>query len=520
MSRNTFGLLLGPVLFLVTLLLPPFDSFAKTATALVGDAITPSDLARAVFSMKVVFALLLLIVTWWLTEAIPLPVTALLPAVVLPWFHLVGVFDGKLSDLTFRSVLSNYANPVIYLFLGGFLMAAAMQKWGLDRRVTYWFLSRGRIATDTHFVLLGMMVLSAFISLWISNTATTAMLLPIGLGIVSQAGAHPGDSRFATAIMLGIAWAASIGGVGTVIGTPPNGIVLGILNSTFSDSDTIRKITFLDWMKFGIPHVMLFIPVAWLVLLKLFPPGERHLADGREQLLRKREALGPMVMGEKCTIGVFILAVLLWTTNPFWDKLLPSSLALRLSGVDEFMIGLFVGLLLFVVPVRVASREFVLKWEDTKSVDWGTLILFGGGIALSDAMFKTGIATWLATSVFGIIGTPSVILLVAMIVLFVGLLSEVTSNTAVTTMMAPIVISLGYGTNTDSVTLAIAAALASSLGFMLPVATPPNALVYATGYVKLRDMVRAGFLLDIIGWLITVGVMWLFGSLLFGVLRF
>jgi len=515
---RSVGLILGPVLFLTVFFFPPFESFSVSAGSLLKEGDLAGDIEKLVFSMKTVFALLLFMITWWLTEAVPLPVTALLPAVVLPWFHLVGLQEGKLTGLTFKSVLANYANPVIYLFLGGFLIAAAMQKWKLDRRITYWFLSRGRMASDSHRVLLGVMVLSAFMSLWISNTATAAMLLPIGLGIVSQTGAKPGETRFGTAMMLGIAWAASIGGVGTIIGTPPNGIALGILDSTFAENEGYERITFVDWMKFGIPYVVILIPIAWQVLLRLFPPEERVLAGGPQQLLSKREELGRMSMGEKYTVAVFLLAVVLWVTNPFWGMLLPSSLADRVSWVDEFMIGLFAGVILFVIPVNKPTGEFVLKWEDTKTVDWGTLLLFGGGIALSDAMFRTGLASWLATSVIGMLGAPSILPLIAIVVLFVGLLSEVASNTAVTTMMVPIMISLGVGTGIDPVTLAISTALGSSLGFMLPVATPPNALVYATGYVKLSDMVRAGCILDIIGWMVTVGVLWFFGAVVFGVL--
>jgi sodium-dependent dicarboxylate transporter 2/3/5 len=518
--RKHFGLILGPILFVAVLSLLPTNSLASEASRIAGNSATPADLARLVFSMKVVLALLVLMVTWWLTEAVPLPVTALLPAAILPWFHVAILSDGKPAVLSFRLMLANYANPVIFLFFGGFLIAAAMRRWGVDKRLTYWFLSRGRIATDPRFTLLGMMVLSAFMSLWISNTVTTAMLLPIGIGIASQAGARPGESKFGTALMLGIAWSASIGGVGTIIGTPPNGVVLGILQSMLSTTEGFRRITFLDWMKFGIPHVAIFLPIAWFTLLKLFPPEMRNLAEGREQLLQKRVSLGRMTSGEKWTISAFFLAVLLWTTNPFWDELLPQFLAVRFSGVDEFTIGLCVGLLLFLLPTNLSRREFVLTWDDAKSVDWGTLLLFGGGIALSDAMFKTGAASWLASSTVGMIGAPPTAVLVAVTVLLVGLFSEVASNTAVTTMMAPIMISLAQGTGTDPATLAIAAALASSLGFMLPVATPPNALVYGTGHIRLHDMLKTGLVFDILGWLITVGVLWFFGSQLFGIVRF
>lgn len=519
MTYKPIGLILGLALFFLLLLLPPLDSFHSTAQSLVQERQLTIDAGELAYSMKIVLALLVLMVVWWLTEAIPLPATALLPAVVLPWCHISGVHEGAVVGLTLKNVLTNYANPVIYLFLGGFLLAAAMQKWKLDRRFTLWLLTRGNLANDTRLILLGVMAATAFISMWISNTATAAMMLPLGLGILAFTGEVPGESRYGTAIMLGIAWSASIGGVGTIIGTPPNGIALGILNSTFADDPTYQRITFLDWMKFGVPYVILFLPIAWLVLLKLFPPQVRSLPGGKEKLVDELGSLGPLSAGEKGTIIVFLLAVVCWISNPFWHFILPASLAERLAWVDEYSIALTAGLLLFLVPVRFSKGEFVLTWSDTRSVDWGTLVLFGGGIALSDAMFKTGVASWMATSVVGLLGTPSTLLMMIVIVLLMTFLTELTSNTAVTTMCVPIIISISLSAGENPVTLSVAVAMAASLGFMLPVATPPNALVFGTGYVRMRDMVRAGFILDILGWLFTLGIIVVFGCLIFGVLE-
>jgi sodium-dependent dicarboxylate transporter 2/3/5 len=519
MSHKTIGLFLGLLLFVVILLVPEFDSFHTTAGGLIQKHQLTLEAGELAYSMKVVFAFLALMVVWWLTEAIPLAATALLPAVLLPWFHVSGVHEGGVVALTMKNILVNYANPVIYLFLGGFLLAAAMQKWKLDRRFTLWFLTRGTLANDTRKILFGVMGATAFLSMWISNTATAAMMLPLGLGILKFANEEPGESRFGTAIMLGIAWSASIGGIGTIIGTPPNGIALGILNSTFADDPSYQRITFLDWMKFGVPYVLLFLPIAWYVLIKLFPPRTRSVAGGKKRLLEERRTLGPLSRGEKGTIAVFVFAVVCWISNPFWIHIFPSAIAERLSWVDEYSIALVAGLLLFLVPVKLSEAEFVLTWSDTRFVDWGTLVLFGGGIALSDAMFKTGVASWIATTAVGLLGTPSTFVMLCAVVLLMALLTEVTSNTAVTSMFVPIIISIAISTGENPVTLAIAAAIAASMAFMLPVATPPNALVFGTGYVRLRDMFRAGFILDMLGWLFTVGVIVVFASWIFGVLK-
>lgn len=518
MTPKTIALLLGPALFCAVLLLPLPESLGEEAGKFATSGKSALDPTVLAYAMRVVLALATWMVVWWLTEAVPLPATALLPAVVLPWFHAVGVHDGVLVSFSLRNILPGYASPVIYLFLGGFLLAAAMQKWRLDHRITLWLLTRGKLADDSRFVLLGIMAVTAFLSMWISNTATAAMMLPLGVGILSLAGASPGTSRFGTALMLGIAWSASIGGVGTIIGSPPNGIAMGILNATFAEDPAYTRITFLDWMTFGVPYVLLFLPIVWVVLLKVFPPEVRTIPGGKDRLLQERAALGPLSPGEKRTITVFLFAVVCWISNPFWGALLPESIAERLAWVDEYTIGLTAGVLLFLVPVNARKGEFVLSWSDTKTVDWGTLLLFGGGIALSDAMFKTGLASWIATSFIGVLGTPSTLVMIFAVILLVDFLTEITSNTAVTSMMVPIVVSIAIATGEQPVTLAVAAALAASMAFMLPVATPPNALVFGSGYVRLRDMIRAGFILDIVGWLLTVFIIVVIAGWMLGVL--
>lgn len=512
-TAQRIGFLAGAAAFLLFILLPPFGVFEEAARGAVGtSAVDPAVLAS---SMQHVAGLLLLMVVWWITEAVPLPATALLPAVLLPLMHVAGVSGEGAYEFTLRNTLVNYAHPVIYLFLGGFLIAGTMQKWGVDRRLTLWLLTRGRLAGSARLILLAMMGVTALLSMWISNTACAAMMLPLGLGILRLMELEPGRSRFGTALMLGIAWAASIGGVGTIIGSPPNGIALGVLAAGVPGAE---RITFLDWMAFGVPYVILMIPLAWGVLVLLNPPEVDALPGGKSRLQEERRALGRMGRGEKLAVVLFGFAVLLWVTNPFWPAVLPAALAARLAWVDEYTIGLLAGVLCFLVPVGRGAA--LLEWKDAKVVDWGTLILFGGGIALSDAMFRTGLARWIATTVVGAVGSPAPIVMVLLLVVLTDFLTEVASNTAVTGMLAPVVISIGLTTGASPVTLVVATAVAASMAFMLPVATPPNALVYGTGYVSIREMVRNGFVLDILGWLMTVGVLYLFGQLLSGVLSF
>jgi sodium-dependent dicarboxylate transporter 2/3/5 len=361
------------------------------------------------------------------------------------------------------------------------------------------------------------MTVTAFLSMWISNTATCAMMLPLSLGLLGYIGAEPGKSRYGTSLMLGIAWAASIGGVGSLIGTPPNGIAVGVLNAHFAHDPSYHRITFLDWMTFGVPLVVCFLPVAWLVLIKLFPPEVNAFEGGKKRLLDEFHRLGKFSRGEKGSVAVFSLAVVLWLTLPFRAELLPAGILSHIEWLDEYTTGLIAGLLLFIIPVRIRERTFLLHWKDLRNVEWGALAIVGGGIALSDAMFKTGFASWIATSFISMVGSPSTVVMMFAVVFFIDFLTEIATNSAVISMMAPVVISIAQRTGENPVALAVAAAIASSMAFMLPVATPPNAIVYGTGYVKMKDMMRAGIVLDILGWLLAIGVLLVFGWMIFGV---
>ncbi len=513
--RHITGFILGPIIFFLILFIGTPESFIQNAKLLLPPSSSESQILQLAYGTKVTLGLVLLMVIWWVTEAVPIPVTAILPGIILPLFHITGIYQEKLFQFTGKNILSNYANPIIFLFLAGFLLAAALQKWKLDKRLTLFILTRGNLANSTSSVLLGMMCIAAFLSMWISNTATTAMLLPLGAGVLTQSGSKIGESNFGKALMLGIAWAASIGGVGTIIGTPPNGICVSILSSS-----GIRQFNFIEWMKFGIPFVILFIPIAWFVILKVFPPEIKNIQGGKELIIEQQKKLGSWSKAEKLTIMGFLFVVFLWVSNPFWRYIFPAHLSENLKWFDENIIALFGVLILFLLPVDWKKQKFVLDWSDAKFVDWGTLLLFGGGIALSDGMFKTGLANWLAKTAVSFLGTPSTFIMMFVLIILLELLTEVTSNTAVVSMMIPIIISIARGTGNDPVALSVAATLAASMAFMLPVATPPNALVYGTGYIKITDMIKGGIVLDIIAWFFTAAIVYFVADKLLGVISF
>ena len=306
--------------------------------------------------------------------------------------------------------------------------------------------------------------------------------------------------------MLGVAWSASIGGIGTIIGSPPNAMVVGILRD-----QGIAEITFVEWMKIGLPVAVVGVLVAWALLMILFRPRVARIASAAQALEKQKQSLGRWTVDEIVTSVVFALVVVLWLSQPFWNRL-PAEIHERISRVGVYEIGLLCALLLFIIPVDRRHWRPVLTWRDSRFVDWCTLLLFGGGISLSNAMFKTGLTNWLAGGVVEGLGNATPWLCLALIVLLVDFLTEITSNTAVTAMMTPVLIALAPNLKLDPVLLAVAAAMAASLAFMLPVATPPNALVYSTGYLRITQMMRAGIFMNLLGCLVLVGYLYLFGD--------
>jgi sodium-dependent dicarboxylate transporter 2/3/5 len=465
------GLLLGIVLFLLILFLPTADGLTPEAQRVAAVAILMS--------------------VWWITEALPLYATALLPLILFP---LLGVFGAQ-------KVAAPYAEPTIFLFMGGFFLAMAMQRWGLHRRIALYTIRL--LGTQPRQLLLGFMVATAVMSMWVSNTATTMMVYPIGLAIASQlvpsSAGQSNKNGFAVALMLGIAYAASIGGMGTLIGTPPNAIFAGQSKLLFPE---LNHLSFFDWMLIGIPYVLIFLPFAWLYLS--FTHIRNSQAGGDLKALSTAFGeLGPVSRGELGVFVVFVLTVCGWlfrsdinlgfVTLPGWSTLLGIE-----AWVQDATVAIAAAVLLFIVPVNLKKGEFLLNWEWAVKIPWGILILFGGGFALALGFQETGLANWIGQGLAGLSGIP-LLLLIFILCIVITLAGEVASNTAIAAAMMPILGATAVAMGVHPFVLMIPATMAASSGFMLPVATPPNAIVFGSGALTIRQMVRAGIVLDIIG---------------------
>ncbi len=456
------GLVGGPVLAVVCGALLP-DSYTDPAT---GSVIEFTPAGRATLAVMAWMA------TWWLTEAIDISATALLPIAMLP----------LLGAATIREATAPYAHPLIFLFLGGFLLALAMQRWGLDRRIALITL---RLVGDRPMnMVAGVMGATAVLSMFVSNTATAAMMLPIALSVVRLLREK---ANFALCMMLGIAYAASIGGIGTKIGTPPNGIVLGFVKDTYG-----VEIDFATWLRVGLPLVVVFLPLTWLLLTRvIYPVPGTHIEGARELIAREYEQLGPVKPGEWAVFIVFTCTALLclWITRPWLAPYVP--------GLSDSGIVMVAAVVLFVIPVEPRQRTFVLDWETARRVPWGILILFGGGLSLAAAVQVNGVAELLGSQVAAFDVPPVVlVLLVTSLVIF---LTELTSNTATTATLVPILAALAPGLGVSPSLLIFPAAIAASCAFMMPVATPPNAIVFGSGHVTIPQMCKAGLWLNLIG---------------------
>jgi sodium-dependent dicarboxylate transporter 2/3/5 len=457
-ARALAGLVAGPVLLVLMLLIAPPEGMSVLAwrTAAVGA----------------------LMAIWWITEAIPIPATALLPIVLFP---LLGI-------ATVAATTAPYANPVIYLFLGGFLIAMALESCGLHKRMALAVLAV--VGTRPANLILGFMVATAFISMWVSNTATVVMMLPMATSVIALAreGDHAASdartSAFGVALLLGIAYSASIGGLGTLIGTPPNALLAGFMSETYG-----VRIGFVEWMFLGVPIVALGLPFAWLLLTRwLHPMGSDPVAGGAALLREERHALGPMSRAEWIVGTITALTAAAWVTRPIIERWLPA--------ITDTGIAITGALLMFIVPLSWRSPRVALTWKQAERLPWSVLILFGGGLSLAAAIQQTGLAGWIGAELGALAGWPLllVILVVTALVIF---LTELTSNTATAAAFLPVVASLAVGIGADPLLLAIPTALAASCAFMLPVATPPNAIVYGTGALTVPQMARAGLWLNI-----------------------
>ncbi|WP_129138405.1 SLC13 family permease [Modicisalibacter coralii] len=425
----------------------------------------------------------LLMATWWSTEAIPIPATALLPLVLVP---ALGIGD---IDPTAAS----YADPIVFLFLGGFLLGLGMQRWDLHRRIALKVLQI--VGHQPRRQIAGFMIATGFLSMWVSNTATSIMMLPIGMSVISLLDDRDPQelNRYATSLLLAIAYAASIGGIATLIGTPPNALLAGYLAS-----DRGIEIGFAQWMIVGIPVSVIMMVAAWLWLTR----GGFSLGSGEDsaQLVRDQLAeLGALSTAERRVGAIFLLAALAWVTRPLINDA-------GLGWVSDTGIAIAAGLLLFILPSGQRGHR-LLSWEQARDLPWGVLLLFGGGLALAGVIKRSGLAEWIANHL-SVFGALPLIGLVGMVVLVIIFLTEVTSNTATSAAFLPLLGALALSLDVSPILITVPAAIAASCAFMMPVATPPNAIVFATGHMRIQSMIQAGFVLNLIGTLVVTGVVY------------
>lgn len=464
-KSQLIGLFLGPVLFVLTLLF-----------------FNPADLSAEGVA---ILASTIWIATWWITEAVPIPVTSLLPLVLFP----------LTQGLDVKATASSYGDETIFLFMGGFMIALAMEKWNLHRRIALTIISL--IGTNMDRIVLGFMVATGFLSMWISNTATAMMMVPIGLAIIYQISDALKDDTtidtsrdnfgFGKALMLGIAYSASLGGIATLIGTPPNTLLAGAINTMYG-----IELSFARWMLFGVPLAWIFIIITWIYLVKVaYPSKLKQLPGGRAVIEQEREKLGKASTEEKLVFFIFSLAAFSWITRTFF-------LSKFIDGLSDGVIAMTFAILLFVIPSVNIRGDHLLDWGTAVKLPWGILLLFGGGLAIAAGFVDSGLSEWIGSQLIGLQGINLllVILIVSGLVIF---LTEITSNTATASMMYPIMASLAVALGFHPYALMIAAGVAASCAFMLPVATPPNAVVFGSGYLRIPDMVKAGFALNIIG---------------------
>jgi solute carrier family 13 (sodium-dependent dicarboxylate transporter), member 2/3/5 len=453
--RPRWGLVAGPIVSLALLALGTPDGMDPRA-------------AR-------VAAVGILMAIWWVTEAVPIPVTSLIPLAAFP---LLGV-------QSMEEVSAPYTDPVIFLFMGGFMLALAMQRWELHRRIALRIVAATGV--EPRNLIGGFMAATAFISMWVSNTATAVMMLPIGLSVVQllHGEFRTGESHFQPALLLGIAYAASIGGFATLVGTPPNALLAGFIRQTYG-----IEIHFLDWFIVGIPMILIVLPLCWLLLTRVLHPIRlREVPGGHAVIVAELAKMGRLSRPEACVAIVFVLTAIAWILRPILAGLVPG------GGLTDAGIAITASLVLFLIPAGGGER--VMNWDWGKRVPWEVLILFGGGLSLAAAIADTGLAEWIGLHIEGLGTLPTPVLLVVVTAVTI-LMSELASNTATAAAFLPVVGTLAVGAAQDPLLLAIPAALAASCGFILPVATPPNAIAYGSGYVTVPQMARAGFWLDLI----------------------
>jgi len=470
--------------------------------------------------MKACLAVAALMTCWWIGETIPLSATSLLPIILFP---LLGIANAANS-------CSPYADKVIFLFMGGFFIGEAMVRWNLHERIAMRITKI--VGVSPKRIILGFMLATAFLSMWISNTATTVMMMPMALAIIlhsvkvgqkminegrlSGVDFSKGNYKFGTCLMLCIAYAASCGGIGTLIGTPPNIVFAGALRILFPNAPTVD---FFSWIMIGMPVAWVMVFLIWFVMTNfIYPPEIKEVPGGIELINEQIKKMGPMNRGEKAVAIVLITAAICWifrSTKTIGTFTIPG-LNMIFPWIDDSTIAIAAAIALFLWPVNLKKGEFVLNWEWANKIPWGILLLFGGGLALATGVHSTGLDRWIGYQLIGLKNVPVLLIILSVVTLGVWL-SEMTSNTATTTTLMPILAAVALAIGQDPRLLMIPAAIACSCAFLLPVATPPNAIVFGTGYIKLPQMIKAGITFEIVGMFIVTLLSYLFMSIAFGI---
>jgi len=457
-KTKLLGLVLGPVSFILILFFFRPEGLSVQANAVLASTIW--------------------IAIWWITEAIPIAVTALLPLVLFP---LSGGLD-------LSSTSGAFGHKYVFLYMGGFIIAIAIEKWNLHRRIALNIINL--IGSDIRKIILGFMMATAFLSMWISNTATAVMMLPIGLAIIKQLKDNPDtvedeNQTFGKALMLAIAYSASIGGVATLIGTPPNLVLAGVILDTYG-----YEITFMQWFAFGLPISVILIFICWKYLTKYaFSFKQKSFPGGKQEIQRLLSSLGRITYEEKVVALVFALTAFCWITRSvLLQKLLPA--------LDDTIIAIFFAIVLFLIPSKKKGEQLI-NWEEAVKMPWGIILLFGGGMALAKGFESSGLAEWIGSQMTTLSGLP-ILILILVLIASVNFLTEITSNLATTAMLLPVLAPMALTIDVHPFVLMVGAAVAASCAFMLPVATPPNAVVFGSGYLRIPDMVGKGLFMNII----------------------
>ncbi len=463
-SKNV-GMISGPLAFLIVKLFFNPEGLSQEANAILAST--------------------LWIAIWWITEAIPIAVTSLLPIILFP---MSGGLDIKTTTAAF-------GNHNIFLYLGGFILAIGIEKWNLHKRIALNIIAI--IGTNVKTMILGFMIATAFLSMWISNTATSVMMLPIGIAIISQLSDNPNtieneNKIFGKALMLSIAYSASIGGIASLIGTPTNLILAGIIKEIYG-----YEITFTNWIMIGLPISLLMLFLSWRYLVQIaFTFKQKEFPGGKNEVKKQLKELGKISFEEKWVLAVFIFTAFAWISRSFLlQRVFPA--------IDDTIIAIFAALLLFVLPSKQKGKP-LMNWKSATKLPWGVLLLFGGGLALASGFKESGLAQWIGAQMTLLDGVHLFILL-ACIVTIVNFLTEITSNVATTSMLLPVLASMALSLDVHPFILMVGATIAASCAFMLPVATPPNAVVFGSGYLTIPDMMRKGFWLNMISILIIIG---------------